>query len=129
MELNEKERSALLLVLEHIDLSEVASHDDQVAEAVATLEAGLYPTRVVASADAPRAGEKSVFAYFAETLDIDPNDESLAQLGVATNCGCDCVRAIDAASQLLQHVENAGCEGRDGIILAANAIVETYWRG
>lgn len=45
MTLTEAERAALLLVLEHIDLSGVAEHDQAVAEAVAILEQGLYPTR------------------------------------------------------------------------------------
>lgn len=74
----------------------------------------------------------NAFDYFNHRLGYFPDDESLAQLPIDSNCGLDCKAAIDAALKL--HGQASYAFGSDSeecaqIIALANRIIECYWRG
>lgn len=98
------------------------------AEALSIGEALEYTFKKLARVNAPN----SVYAYYWEKLMDDPGDESLAELPVESECGKDCVAAIDAAAALLKHVRGAfGLDGyRQRIVLATvRDVVVCFWRG
>jgi hypothetical protein len=77
-------------------------------------------------------GCNNVHEYFVKRLGLAPDEASLKDLPCDSNCGKDCVAAIDAACKFLKHAEAA--TGKDGeaytqTLEALNDILETYWCG
>lgn len=70
----------------------------------------------------------NVYDYFKQQLGVAPEDDTLSELSLLSNCGEDCKKAIDAAHALRHHCQAAGVEHQK-IIDAAEDIVTTYWRG
>jgi len=72
----------------------------------------------------------NVFDYFKQQLGVAPDDVTLKDLPVDSNCGQDCVAAIDAAHTLQHHAKAALGNGHDeSLVELAEHVVSVYWRG
>lgn len=74
----------------------------------------------------------TIYDYFERELGRSPDDASLRQLPLDSNCGDDCKGAIDAAKGLLFHSQQArgyDPDLRDFILNETHHIVQIYWRG
>lgn len=97
----------------------------------AKLGDGDEPTtyRVINLMDALRASIKlNVFDYFTTNLGRAPSDVTLRELPVNSGCGDDCVKAINAARDLLTMLKMAGTDPT-AVIAATDDAVQTFWRG
>lgn len=77
----------------------------------------------------------NVKAYFRAKLGYTPDDTSLVRCSLFSECGMDCVRAIDSAYDLLEHLratigdDEQDNEHRLAILAAVELVVSVYWRG
>lgn len=68
----------------------------------------------------------NIYQLFTLVLEVQPNDETLAELPVISECGEDCSKAIYTARAFMECSDDAVHED---IVAAANRAVEIYWRG
>lgn len=80
----------------------------------------------LAGAPAAPPAATNVYDYFAEKLGETPDDGTLTQLPVASACGQDCVRVIDAAAALAHVVD---CSVVASVAAVAEEAVAVFWRG
>ncbi len=78
--------------------------------------------------------DSNVFDYFVQKLDAGDlyMDSTLKELDVLSECGRDCVAAIDAAAIFLKHVEMAfgrGSRQSHAVKQTCASTVECFWRG
>src|SRR5262249_1706187 len=74
----------------------------------------------------------TVFDLFRRRLGVAPNDATLGELPVASNCGDDCAKAINAAADFVAAIRKAYGDHDSRIadaIATANDVVECFWRG
>jgi hypothetical protein len=73
----------------------------------------------------------SVFGYFTEKLGAAPTDETLDKLPCDSNCGADCVRAVDAAAAFIKHLRASTDEAEniETVTRLCQHVCETYWHG
>jgi hypothetical protein len=77
-------------------------------------------------------GCTNVHEYFEKRIGTYPEEASLKDLPCDSNCGKECVAAIDAACKFLKHVEDAMGKGHTStfpIIDALNETIAVYWLG
>jgi hypothetical protein len=91
------------------------------------IETGPYEVEVAPAV----AG--NVYDYFGTKMGSASTDSSLKDLPCDSNCGKDCVSAIDAASSLMQHMRDATGDANADFFLSVvectDDVVQTYWRG
>ena len=85
-----------------------------------------HPAHGVIPVEEVKSVENNVYDYFTKKLDIEPNEESLKELPIGSNCGVDCVRAIDAAAAFMAVSDPLA---HSYIVQAANETVEVFWVG
>ena len=68
----------------------------------------------------------TIFEYFKTHLDAEPEDGSLSELSVDSECGSECKLVIDAAKAMMRVSDPAAFKS---IRNAAHEAVEIYWRG
>jgi len=84
---------------------------------------------VIAPGTPPKPGE-TIFDYFSRVLGEVPQDATLRELPVASPCGDDCSRAINAAAVLIGASEMAvGPKHRDQLLAIAAETVRVFWHG
>lgn len=71
----------------------------------------------------------SIYQYFTEKMGCTPEDESLRELPVYSNCGDDCRKAIDRAWEFARCVEAADPDMLPGLITMLERTISIYWRG
>ena len=80
-----------------------------------------------------RASNPNVADYFVMKLGMAHGDESLGRLPLDSACGQDCVKAIDAAAALIEHIRVGFGNNRPAPISLvahiARQVVGVYWRG
>jgi len=74
----------------------------------------------------------NVFDYFKQNLNVAPDDASLRNVPLESNCGVDCKGAIDATKQFLHY--HALAYGQrpalhEQMTEMCESIVTTFWRG
>lgn len=70
----------------------------------------------------------NIFDYFTSQLGQSPNDDTLRNLPVDSECGRTCKRSIDAAAVLLS-VSDPHPEVRGPIIEGTEMTVSIFWNG
>lgn len=72
---------------------------------------------------------ESIYMYFTRKFGCPPEDDTLKELPVFSNCGEDCRQAIDRAFEFSRSVNRANPQLLNEVLLILNDTISIFWRG